>query len=77
MIEYNLDRLVKKLEVTQNRRVTTTELSEHTGISRPVVTQMMRNQPRPELEMLQKILDWFKAQGMEVSATELFRDSEY
>lgn len=71
---FNLYELVKRLEIQKGQNVPYAYVAEKSGLSRFTIQKIALNQAtRVDLETLQKLVDFFAAEGMAITINDLFR----
>lgn len=74
-VEPNADTLRRKLGLEKGRDYSWRQISEETGINYNVLLRFVRGQVRSvQYEVLAKLLDWFRAQGMQVEPGDFFTE---
>jgi hypothetical protein len=69
----NVFRLVKRLEEQKNEPYTNTAIADKTGLSRVTVNSLVAGSTnRIDLATIDKLLDFFAAEGMPITPGDLF-----
>ena len=73
MLHFNVDTLLRQLAVKNNRDYDKSYVAERTGLSRTTISTITNNTSgRVDLATLDKLLDFFVAEGMPVTVGDLF-----
>lgn len=76
MIKYNIDRLIREVRYKNQIDLPVTEFAQGTGFSRPFVTSLINSDGRSELEVLQRLLAYFRDHGLDITVADLFEEIE-
>ena len=73
MIRFNVDTLLRRLAVKNNRDYDKSYVAEKTGLSRTTITAVTNNTSgRVDLATLQRLLDFFTSEGLPITIGDLF-----
>lgn len=74
--KFNLKQLIRQLESKNNRDYEYQQIAKASGLSRFTVASIANNVSiRIELRTIDKLLDFFAAEGMPVTVDQLFTDA--
>ncbi len=72
-VTFNVDKLLRQLAAQNNRDYDKVWVAKACGVSRPTITAIATGQSkRIDLVTIGKLLDFFSAQGMPVTVSDLF-----